>query len=88
MMICELRIDANSTITTTSCNSLEETITLMSDEFSKANNCSIEESRTVLNGVIPIIEALPENEEFTAWEIEDHDNNNEIVKCIIRKISN
>jgi hypothetical protein len=88
MMICEIKIEAGTTITTITCNSLEETVQIMSEWFSKANDCCIEESTAVLSGVTSLISNMPESAEFTAWEVEDHDNNNEVIKCIIKKISN
>jgi hypothetical protein len=87
-MICELRIIKVQTLFTETCKSLDETISLMIEEFSKADECNLDESTKLLVGVTEIIAGLPENQEFVAWEIEDHDKDNEITKCIIKKISN
>ena len=87
-MICELRIVKISGVITTMCNTFEETISLMVKEFTVANGCEESESEKMLVSVNEVLENLPNDTEFTAWEIEDHDNKNELTTCIIRKISN
>ena len=86
-MICELRIVKTGGIITTTCNTFEETISLMVKEFVAANACEESEAEKMLASVNSILENLPNDTEFTAWEIEDHDNNNELTTCIIRKTS-
>jgi len=87
-MICELRIVKISGVITTKCNTFEETISLMVKEFAAANACEEPEAEKMLASVNDVLENLPNDTEFTAWEIEDHGNNDELTACIIRKISN
>jgi hypothetical protein len=87
-MICELRIVKPNGAIATKCNTFEETISLMIKEFTVANGCEESEAVKMLASVNDVLENLPNDTEFTAWEIEDHDNNNELTACIIRKISN
>ena len=86
-MICELRIVKTSGVVTSKCETIEETLFLMVKEFANANACEVEEAGKMLAPVSGILENLSTDSEFTAWEIEDHDKNNEITSCIIRKIA-
>lgn len=86
-MICELRIVKTSGVVTSKCETFEETLFLMVKEFAIANACEVEEAGKMLAPVSGILENLSTDSEFTAWEIEDHDKNNEITSCIIRKIA-
>lgn len=86
-MICELKIVKTSGVVSFKCETFEETLFLMVKEFAIANACDVEEAGKMLASVSSVLENLPSDSEFTAWEIEDHENNNDIISCVIRKIA-
>jgi hypothetical protein len=81
----EIKITKAGATNIIACDSFDSTITEMCTVFAAEDGCNVIQAKETLISVVAVLENLPSGQEFIAWEIEDHDNNNELITCVISK---
>lgn len=85
IMEFEIKITKADSVISVICTSFELTIAEMCKMFAKEDGCHVKEAEKMLTSVNAVLENLGQGQEFMAWEIEDHDKNNELVTCVISR---